>query len=284
MERRTFFLMMIPCFLCLSVCFSQITTSLSNPEVELIGNELHITYYILNGSPEEKYIISLDVRDSIGNPIEVRSINGDIGEVQDGGGTKEIVWNLGADNIFINEYIEVRISARVKPLADLPVEESDKKRIDEDAEPFVAAEPPSSLKSKSYNRTAIVLQSVALPGLGLSRVTGSPHWLRGVAGYGCLAGSVILNRLSVKNLENAEGTFEYQVAQDAFDRSVRQDQASEILAYTALGIWITDIIWTLVGTTDLKGATGHMGERGFSLRTSINDQYRVPMLSLSYKF
>ncbi|UCG27928.1 MAG: hypothetical protein JSV24_00810, partial [Bacteroidales bacterium] len=107
-------------------------------------------------------------------------------------------------------------------------------------------------KSKDFSRAGIVIQSLAVPGLGLSRATGDPHWLRGVAGYGCIAGSIVLNHQAVNTFNTIGGLDNVDEIKKAFDKSVQQDKISEVLACAALGIWVTDIIWTIAGTSGLK--------------------------------
>ena len=91
-------------------------------------------------------------------------------------------------------------------------------------------------------RTGIILQSLALPGLGLSRMTGKPHWLRGVAGYGCIAGSIILNRQAISTYDDIDDLEDYDDKNELFQKSLNRDNISEVLAYAAIGIWV-DIGW-----------------------------------------
>ena len=128
------------------------------------------------------------------------------------------------------------------------------------------------------------LQSLAVPGLGLSRLTGDPHWIRGVAGYGCIAGAVILNRTAVNTFNEIENLEDFHEINETYDQAKQQDNISEVLAYTAIGIWVADLVWTLVGTSDLNRPSGLSENKGISVGGDIDPVSNVPMLSLRYRF
>jgi hypothetical protein len=257
------------------LCHSQTTLQISEPRLELKNQKIHIYYDIDQIDSLEKVFITIDIRDEKGNPIEANALDGDIGTVENGGMNKQIVWNLEADSVFINTYIFVKINARVIPPPVQAIVESEEETTQKIEDSPEEKEPASESKSSAFNRTAIMLQSLALPGLGLSRVTGNPHWIRGVAGYGCLAGSVILNRQAIRTFDSVEDLDDPDKAEVAFDNSVRQDKISTGLAYAALGIWIADVVWTWVGTSDLNK---------LSVGTVIDPLSHAPMLCFRYTF
>ena len=150
--------------------------------------------------------------------------------------------------------------------------------------PGEASEFPAETKSDGFNRTGIVIQSLAMPGLGLSRVTGKPHWLRGVVGYGCIAGSIVLNRQAVNTFNTIGGLDNIDDVNEAFDKSVLQDNISEVLAYAAIGIWVTDIIWTVTGTSDLRKRPLKSRSKEFSVASTFDPESRIPMVGLRFRF
>jgi len=268
-------------FICLflldPLCHAQTSVQVSDPRLEMEGNIISITYDILNSDPEEKYTISIVIKDENGNNINARALNGDIGEEVSGGNNKQIKWNLEADNVFIDAYVFVQINAKIIPPPKPVIMEPEKEPVQEEQDNNQATkteepkeEPPLVTKSTSYNRTGIILQSLALPGLGLSRITGKPHWLRGVAGYGCIAGSILLNRQAIKIFNEIEDLVYFDEINEAYDKSLRQDNISEILFYTAIGIWVTDFIWTMVGTIDLNNRAYSSKTHGFSFGSNID--------------
>lgn len=139
--------------------------------------------------------------------------------------------------------------------------------------------------TKRLNRTGIILQSVAVPGLGLSRVTGKPHWLKGVAGYGCIGGSIYLNQMAI-NTYNDEFLSAYEPDEAALllKKSTNQDNFSEMLAYTAIGIWTIDIVWTIIRSSDLKKDINKSRDLGLSVGSGIDPLFKVPVVEFVYRF
>lgn len=264
---------------------AQSSVNISAPRLEVEGNILHIYYDILEGIPGEKYDIAVEIRDENGNIIEARSLEGDIGQLEEGGDNKHIRWNLEADQIFIDAFVFVKIDATVIPL---PREELVAEQVDsipeqiEDGEPYqqdlVVEEELSGLPestARTFTRSGLILQSLAFPGLGLSRFTGKPHWIRGAAAYGCLAGSVILNRKAVNTYDSMQEMTEADDIAHTFEQSVNQDKVSELLVYAAAGIWVTDIVWNILGTSEMNK---------ISFASNLDPITFVPMIRVSYRF
>lgn len=279
MKKAFISLLSVWLFLTGSVCNAQ-TFEVSDPALSLIDNTVHITYNILNSSRSDNFIISMTITDPDGRIIEANALSGDIGEGVSGGGEKVIKWDLVADGIVMNSTIYVKIRAKLipPPKADVPLRE----------EPVVVLEPEekpaASVGSKSINRGSVMLQSIALPGLGLTRVTGKPHWIKGVVGYGCIAGSVILNRKAINSYKGIYDLTEYNDKDELFQESIRQDNISETLAYVAIGIWVAELVWTWIGTNDLNEKPFLGDLKGLTLETSMDPLMRTPMIGVGYRF
>jgi len=254
-------LLIISFFFIVPLCYSQNAVKVSDPRLEMNGHIITISYDILNSSPDENYIISLEIKDENGNIIDARSLDGDIGDGVSGGSNKQITWNLDSDKIYIDAHIYVQIYAKI-----------------------VTHSPSSKTNPESYERTGLILQSIAFPGLGLSRLTGNPHWIRGVAGYGCIIGSIVLNGQASKTYNSIEDLIYFDDINSAYDKSIQQSNISNILAFAAVGIWVTDIIWTLVGTSDLKDSPYSADSNGFSLGGTFDPISNAPMVSVRYRF
>jgi len=281
------------------VCQAQTSVRISEPKLEFSDNTLHISYDILNSGPDEKYMVTVNMTDEDGNVINAAALKGDLGLIEDGGSDKHVTWDLEADNISMNAYVYVTIHAKVIPppepepeIAKTGEEDAGKEEValqdeseaSETGQAAVKEEPPPATRTKSFNRTAIVIQSLVLPGLGLSRVAGKPHWIRGVAGYGCVAGAVIMNRKAISTFNTIEDLDDVRDAKDAFDHSVRRDHISEAFAYTAVGIWAADLIWTIIGTSDLTQKPLFGKADRFSFSSNLDPLSYVPMVSIRYKF
>lgn len=255
------------------LCYSQSSLKVSEPRLEMVGTKIQITYDILNSIPNEKYEISIDIKDEAGNIIDAKALEGDIGENVIGGINKQIIWDVEADNVMIDAYILVKVKAwAIAPPAPVIVDD------------IVKEEPPATGNTKTYNRTGIILQSGAFPGLGLSRVTGKPHWIRGVAGYGCISASIVLNRQAIITHNSIDDLDNFDDIINANEKSVQQDNISEVFAYAAIGIWVSDLIWTIVGTRDLNKPTFSADVSGFSFSSAIDPLSNAPMVSVKYRF
>ena len=262
-------------------CLAQSDFDVSEPRFELKDNSVRISYDILNSNPSENFVVSVEITDADGKRIKVKALGGDIGEGVSGGKNKMITWDLGADNIVMNAEITVNIHAElVLPSISSPGENKEDNQGGNNKRKDVTAD----ITAQGYNRTGLILQSLALPGLGLSRTTGNPHWIKGVAGYSCIAGSVVLNKAAVATYD---GFLEAGTTEDAeikLSKSVRQDNISEVLAYMAIGIWVSDIIWTVVGTKDISKNPLYSGTKGISVTTGIEPLTISPMVGIIYRF
>jgi hypothetical protein len=284
------YLLGICCFVTASNCHAQ-NFKVSEPRLELRDNILHITYDILNSGPSDEFIVELVVTDAGGKRIPSVALSGDAGEKVSGGTGKHIAWDLAADRIEMNAQIFVKVhvravpppeSAAIAPAQEESVQESDVE-VSQRSNEATPEESKSELTGRGFSRTSLILQSVAFPGLGLARLTGNPHWIMGVAGYGCLAGAVILNRTAISNYSGIMELSDFDEKNNLYQKSVSQDQVSEILAYTAIGIWVSNIVWTFVGTSDLKWSALN-NRNGFSLITSVEPKSSAPIIGFVYSF
>ena len=91
------------------ICQAQTSVRVSDPRLEIRGNQLHISYDILEGNPGEKFTVSLVVKDEEGNTIQASALQGDIGGEVTGGANKQVIWNYEADNVYLNAYITIQV-------------------------------------------------------------------------------------------------------------------------------------------------------------------------------
>jgi hypothetical protein len=147
-------------------------------------------------------------------------------------------------------------------------------------------EPPAEMAAgKKFSRTGLILQSVVLPGLGLSRANpGKPHWLKGVAAYSCLGGSFYLNRKAYSTYESYQEQQNPDEMDNLFSQAQSQKTTSEILGYAAIGIWVADLVWTIAGTSGLNKDQMAGTQKGISLGTTMEPLSRTPLIALRYQF
>ena len=250
------------------LCKAQSDFDVSDPRFELKENHLLIHFDILDSRPSESFDISMDITDENGSPIDAKALVGDIGSNVSGGNNKLITWDLEEDNIVMNAEIIVNIYARINtPQPPVPATTEEKKK-----------------RTGEYNRTGLILQSLTLPGLGLSRATGKPHWIRGVAGYGCIAGSIALNRTAVSNYDDFLAAETTEDSDYFMARATWQDNISEVLVYTAIGIWVADFLWTMLGTRDLNRISLHNETKAVKFTAGIDPLIKAPMVGLNLRF
>lgn len=289
---------------------AQSSVGVSAPELSLQNSVVEIVYDILNSSVTDKFTIRIEVTDANGRYIQARTLSGDIGKHVGGGSDRKIFWNIRADSIFLDEEIFIQVYAMAEPplIAEEPVQEKNpvvegkpaeqEVPVAEDHSPLTTIQDQSSgipdlanenlaetSGGRSFSRAGVILQSLALPGLGLSRLQqGKPHWIKGVIGYGCIAGSLYLNHRAADSYTSYQNTGSLSEVDILYQQSERQDIGSEVLAYTAIGIWVMDLTWNIIATADWNMARSASRSRGFSFGTSIEPASSVPLLTCRYKF
>ncbi len=255
---------------------AQTHVEVSPPALSLKNGKVHIEFDLLNSTRSETFTVRIDITYENGKEVPARSLSGDIGKGVSGGGNKQIIWDMEADSVFLDGdiFVEVYALPEAAPVAVVPPEEQKDEQKDE-------AQPDQN----EYNRTLIIAQSIAFPGLGLSRINpGKPHWLRGVVGYGCLAGSVYLNRKSWSTYQNYLDPEHPDAKDDLFDQAYGTKRTSQMLGYAALGVWVVDLAWTILGTSEKKQNRVSDHPKGFSIGTGVEPVNKVPLVAMRYVF
>jgi len=135
------------------------------------------------------------------------------------------------------------------------------------------------------NKEIIWNLSVLLPGWGLSKLnTGKPHWIKGIAGYGAITGSLVLNQRSQVNYQNYLDSGSESERKTLYDKSINQETVSVVMAYAAAGIWVADLVWTVIGTKGLSKKNQSGQAKGFSIGSGFEPALSAPMLSFRYSF
>ena len=295
MKRFHLLILFLVLILITPICRAQESFTVSDPRLELRGNIIHISYDILNGDQSNMYNISIDITDSNKNRIEARALSGDIGENVIGGQNRLITWDLRADNIFMDADIIIKIHAKAMLV---PITTTATKEVLRDADQLREGPPeegppvkdPSltetatDINVKGFSRTGIILQSLALPGLGLSRISGQPHWIRGVVGYGCIAGSILYNRKAISTYDDYLSKTTANDAMELYQSADQQDAISETLAYVAIGIWATDVIWTVIGSSGLTKNPVAGKTRGLSAGAGFDPFTGTPLMAIRFIF
>ncbi|MFP4489534.1 MAG: hypothetical protein ACLFN1_09550, partial [Bacteroidales bacterium] len=189
-----------------------------------------------------------------GRVINAMSLSGDLGDSIKCGDNKRITWSLAADNLKINDNIEVQIVAEQTTVNKTEEGEKASPSSKDTEDRKTKSEPEDGIKERPaskpvpapvYSRGNIIASSVIFPGLGQKKVTrkGAPL-LMGILGYGSLAASGYFiydyNKKYEQYLETdirSESDILYQDADKSFN-------AARYLAYGAAGIWAVNLIWS----------------------------------------
>ncbi len=264
MKDKYIFMCTLVIILTGSVCNAQTKAEISKPSLQLEGDHINIRYDILNSVRTDLFRIWIEITDSTGNYIPALSLSGDVGENVRGGKNKMIRWDYAADSIYPESGIFVQINAEILTT----IETTD--IIQQD---------------KRISRAAVIAQSMVFPGWGLSRINkGKPHWLKGVAGYGCFAASFVYNRKAVSSYDDYLDAYDAGDRDTFYNNSVKEDNLSEIFAYTAAGIWIMDLIWTIAGSSKLNMEQNYNQAKRISVYPVYQPSMRAQMVTVTYTF
>lgn len=250
--------------LCVPGIFAQEPAQISAPDLELKGNNILITYDILNSTRRDLFDIWIEVTDTAGNKIVAESLTGDVGENVKGGSHREIVWDLGADGIFLDAGIFIQVyGERLTPLgSDLVLE-----------------------KEIRINPYKTIGQTLAFPGWGMAGMGKSKlHLLKGVAGYGCLAATIVYNRLGISNYDLYQTTEDLSEVDNYYNKAVLQDNLSHAFAYTAIAIWVAELTWTSVVLANIKKQEKERVAERINIYPVYHPQFQSPMLAVGFRF
>jgi hypothetical protein len=266
-------------------CAGQASVKVSEPRLELKDNLIHISYDILNSTASDQFIISLFIKDEDGNEIVAKTLQGDVGHVT-GGSNKQITWDPAADQVFINSRVYIKVIAKVLEVPGTGSLELTDQEDDVSTDGEMITEIPSEAQGRQegYSQTGLIIQSTLFPGWGLSRVKKKPHWLKGIAGYGCIAGSIYMNRKALDTYSGIDELVDSEALQNQFTKARQEYWISNGLAYTAVVIWATDLIWTIVGSSDWSKSSWLGGNLSLYLDGYTDPFMNAPTVGIRFDF
>ncbi|OQX97084.1 MAG: hypothetical protein B6I20_13415 [Bacteroidetes bacterium 4572_117] len=207
------------------------SVKIETTNLEIKNNQLFITYNFVKSKSSHSYNVWVEITKSTGEKINAKSLSGDIGPNIQGAESKQIIWDYNKDGIILDDEIDIEV------IADITIND------------------PRTGK-------AILLSSI-LPGLGLSKVDpGKPYWLMGVVGYSLIGGSVIFNKAAVANFNDYTNSEDPVISDDLYATSADKDKMSKICAFSAIGLWAGNIIWTAIKAKNSQNAiTGRFNKK-----------------------
>lgn len=215
------------CFGLLSLNGSgQSKARIENIDFNLVGDDIIITYDIINSAPGEKFDIEIEIFTESGKKLDAKSLTGDVGKDIAGGRGKRVIWNFQNDNADLTEgiYVEVNATSHLKPV--------------------VEKKPKPVRKGGSLGGAFV--KSVVFPGWGNSSISGGPYWLMGFVGYGCMAGSVMMNQQASQSYDDYLKASDAGNRDNLFSDAESKDQLSKLLFGIGAVVWVTDLTILLI--------------------------------------
>jgi hypothetical protein len=248
---------------------AQSAAKIENIKFDAEGSKLAITYDIVKYKDGETFEIWVKIVTASGKTLVPVTMYGDVNKGVSGGTGKRIVWDVEADNVTIDEEFSVEVYGR-----------SDTKSTTQEVkEP--EKEKPEKVKGTGISVGSAMALSAVLPGLGNRMVKGSgAQWLLGVAGYGCIAGSLILNNSAYNAYEDYKLADNAEERDDYFSKAESNDRISKILIGGAVAIWVADLVWT-----GLQAGKARKNSKSSASLNFYYDPYiKEPMVGFSYRF
>jgi len=223
------------------------------------GENLVIKYDIVNAKSSELFEIWIKLTTESGKVIIPKSTTGDMGSDVTGGPNKRIVWDLNADDIKIEEAFDVEVFARsnyVEPKEVKP-------------------------KKEGVGVGTAVLLSAILPGLGKTVAKGGgTQWMWGVVGYGCIAGTIVMNNNAYNALDDYRIADNPEERDDYFSKAESYDLYSKIFLGTAATIWVIDLITTATTASKLRKQKNNK----YSINYTVDPFSGKPLIGLTMRF
>lgn len=229
MKKRSLlvFLLLIICSGFLSIYgYGQSKARIENIDFNLVGDDIIITYDIINSAPGEKFDIEIEIYTESGKKPDAKSLSGDVGKDVAGGRGKSVTWDFKNDNADLTDGIYVEVNAT------------------SDLKPEVEKKPKPPRKGGSLGGAFV--KSVVFPGWGNSGISGGPYWLMGFVGYGCMAGSVMMNQQASQSYDDYLKASDAGNRDNLFSDAESKDQLSKLLFGVGAVVWVTDLTILLI--------------------------------------
>jgi len=259
-----------------SAVFAQSKAEITHVDFYQDGQNLVIVYDIINFKPDETFDIWVKINKASGGTLNPITITGDIGSGVKGDKGLRIIWNMGADNVQLNEEISVEVLGKSSLAGAKPPAE-----VRKDPTPVKTTEPKVS-GAKKVSVPGCMALSALLPGLGNTVAKGGgAYWLIGVAGYGMVAGAIIMNGSAYNNFEDYKKEGDPATRDDLYSKAESQRSLSNVLGILAINVWALDILWTglQAGKVNRQYRNSNL-----SMNCYYNPVHQAPMIGIRYRF
>jgi len=250
-----------------------------------------IIYDILGVKSDDRFNVWLEITDISGKDISAYTLKGDIGENIKAGANKKIVWNLIADEIFIDNTINVEIIAEKITIPETETKDLSEKPSDiirkEDITEIAASKEVTNKPETTYTRVKVgrqFLKSAIFPGWGSTSLSnGKPFWILGVAGMGCIASSVYFDQSAHSSYHDYLNSSDDDIT-GYYDDAIKQGDISTIFALSATAIWFVELGIVTIKASNVNKSYRKNRLSAFSINPGFSSKTDTPVLTLQYKF
>ncbi len=242
-------------FCVFSQSFAQ-DVQIETTNLAIVDKKLEISYEFVSSKKKHRFDVWVEITTVSGKKITARALAGDIGDNLAGGKDKKIIWDYNADGVVLDEEVNVKVKATVSTVVG------------------------------AVNTGKVLVQSLALPGWGLSTIDpDKPYWVLGVAGYATLGTSLYLRSSYKSNYDSYLNATDSQESLDFYNKSQSQKSLSGVFAYSAIGIWSFGIIWTALKASKKNNSlsAGNNNQKFYFL-SSYDSKSRASSFTVRYKF
>ncbi len=243
--------------------YGQSKALIENTDFNLVEDDIIITYDIINFAPGEKFDIEIEIYTESGEKLDAKSLSGDVGKDIAGGRGKRVIWNFLNDNADLTEgiYIEVNATSHLVP----------------------------EVKKKPARRDRSLggafVKSVIFPGWGNSSISGGPYWLMGFVGYGCMAGSYLMNNQADQSYKKyLDEKTDINKRDNYFSDAESKDQLSKLLFGVGAVVWVTDLTILLIKGNNPRTYSYNSNGTNPFVGYTIDPISKNPMISFRITF
>jgi len=238
-------------------------TQISNIDFELREGKIEITYDLLKTEKTDRFIVYVNAITESGDTIQARSVSGDVNEKVTGGRKKTITWDYQRDNFFTRGAFHIEVIA-LPQLVD-----------------FSELSPYDSYPGLGKS----ILMTTVYPGWASTRLKdGKPHWIKGIAGYGCLALAYVYNNKAASSYDEYQKSFVRSERDKLYDDATSQKQLSSIFAFSALAVWVMDYTCIIISHNKLMKNAYNTYEPKISFGYDLDPLTTQPLLSVRLTF
>ncbi|MCK4466083.1 MAG: hypothetical protein KAU83_10275, partial [Bacteroidales bacterium] len=128
------------------------------------------------------------------------------------------------------------------------------------------------------------VKSLVFPGWGNSSISGGPYWLMGFVGYGCMAGSVMMNQQANQSYDDYLKASDAGNRDNLFNDAQSKDQLSKILFGVGAVVWVTDLTILLIKGNNPRTYSYNTSGTSPLIGYTIDPISKKPMISFRITF